>query len=147
MSVALDIALYTALTGDTGTGGVNHASAGATGGFHQGVAPQTAGFPRVHFMELLTTPLYTFRQAAVDHVFYQIDAYAKDSTYEGVTKAGNLSERIRVLLTDNSFSVSGGSLLYCRFDRSVPPTFEQDGVNGGFIYRKGGIYELWLAPT
>jgi hypothetical protein len=136
----------TILTADTVSGGVNHSVTGATGGFHQLIAPQTATLPRIEFHELLTTALYSFRSLQADHVFYQIKALATDTPIgAGTTIAGNLSERARALLTDNS---SMG--LYCRFERSIPPyaefsTVGSGGRDGRYIYHKGFICELWVA--
>ncbi len=139
MSVEIDAALYTALTEDTDPGGVNNADTGATSGIHNRVAPQSAGFPRIEFRELVVTPEYTFRELAADHVFYQIKVLATDSVSSGDSIAQNLNERLRVLLTDNDLSLG---LLYCRFERSIPPYEEWDGKK--WIYHNGGIYELWL---
>lgn len=142
---ALDQAIYSTLTNDTGTGGVNHATTGATGGFHQLVAPQNATFPRIHFQELLDTALYSFQTLNADHVYYQFTSFAVDGNEEGVTVAGRLAERARILLTDPSMSVTGKTLLYSRFERSLPARAEWDETNNRYIYSKGFILELWLA--
>lgn len=140
---ALDIAIYSKLTGDTGAGGVNTL---ATGGIHQMKAPQTAGLPRVHFQELLDTALYTFAALSADHVFYQFKALAADTpTDEGATLAGTIAERMRTVLFDPTMTVTGKTLLYCRFERSIPPYPEWDDANSRDIYHKGFIAEIWLA--
>jgi hypothetical protein len=133
------------MTGDTGAGGVNHSSTGATGGFFQMVAPQLAGFPRVHFQEILDTALYSFVNLQADHCYYQITAFAVDGNESGPYTAGRLAERARTLLTNPSMSVSGKSLLYSRFDRSVPAKAEWDEGGSRYIYSKGFYLELWLA--
>ena len=142
---ALDIAIYSLMTIDTGAGGVNHATTGATGGFHQLVAPQNAGFPRIHFQEILDTALYSFRNLISDHCYYQFTVYAVDSNETGTTTAGRLAERLRSLLTDTSMSVTGRTLLYSRFERSFPASAEWDDTNSRNIYSKGFLLELWLA--
>lgn len=139
---ALDIAIYSNLTGDTGAGGVNTL---ATGGIHQLKAPQTAGLPRVHFQELLDSPLYSFAALSADHFFYQFKALAADTTVEGATLAGTIAERMRSILSDPTMTVTGKTLLYCRFERSIPPYAEWDEANGRDIYHKGFIAEIWLA--
>lgn len=141
---ALDTAIYSLMTADTGTDGVNNATTGATGGFHQLIAPQAATFPRIHWQEILDTAHYTFRNLSADHCYYQFTVFAVDSpTEEGVTCAGRLAERLRVLLTDPSMTVSGKTLLYSRFDRSIPARAELELSR--FIYAKGFYLEMWLA--
>ena len=142
---ALDIAITTTLNADTGPGGINNATTGATGGFHQLVAPQGATFPRVHFQELLDTALYSFQTLTADHCYYQFTSFAVDGNEEGVTVAGRLAERARSLLTDPSMSVTGKTLLYSRFERSLPARAERDDTNDRYIYSKGFTLELWLA--
>lgn len=141
----LDVAIATTLTADTGTGGVNHVTTGATGGFHQLVAPQGSTFPRIHFQELIDTPLYSFRNLIADHCYYQFTSFAVDGNEEGVTVAGRLAERARALLTDPSMSVTGKTLLYSRFERSLPARAEWDDTSSRHIYSKGFILEVWLA--
>jgi hypothetical protein len=144
LSVAIDTALNTTLLADTGAGGVNHATTGATAGFHQSIAPQGTGLPRVEYHELPTFPLYTFDALVASHAFYQIKALAADTpTGDGPTIAGNLSERMQVLLMDNSLGL-GSTTLYCRVERTIPPFPEWDDINHRYIYHKGFICELWL---
>ena len=142
---ALDIAITSLLDGDTVAGGVNNASTGATGGFHQLVAPQGATFPRIHFQELLDTGIYSFANLNADSVYYSFIVYAVDGNEEGVAVAGRLAERARSILTDPSMSVTGKTLLYSRFDRSLPARAEWDDTGNRFIYSKGFYLQLWLA--
>lgn len=149
MSTALDIAFYTRLTGDAGTGGINHPVTGATGGFHNPVAPQIVGgqpvgFPRVHFSELVTTAMYAFANLSANHVYYQFTTFAVDGQSGGVTITKTLSERIRTLLTDPSMSVTGSTLLHCRFIRTNPLVAERDETKDRFIYSQGIIVEAYL---
>jgi hypothetical protein len=144
VSVALDIAIYSKLTGDTGAGGVNHATTGATGGFHNGSAPQDAGFPRIHFMELVTTAGYSFSTLISDHSYYEFTAFAVDGQSAGGTTAKTLIERVRTLLTDPSLTVTGKTVLYCRFERTVPRRPEWDDAGSRFVYSAGIIVEIWL---
>jgi len=145
MSVALDQALYSTLTADTGAGGVNNATTGATGGFHNPVAPQAAGFPRMHFIELTSTALYSLRNLLADHCYYQISAFAVDGQSEGVATAKSLIERAKVLLTDPSMTVTGKTLLFCRYERIIPTPPEWDAANNKYIHSQGMILEVWLA--
>jgi hypothetical protein len=133
------------MVADTGAGGVNNSSTGATGGFHQGVAPQGATYPRFHFTEILDTALYSCKTLSADHCYYQLTAFAVDGNEEGVVTAGRLAERARVLLFDPAMSVSGKTLLYSRFDRSIPPGYEWDVGENRFKYSKGFYLQLWLA--
>ena len=142
---ALDIAITSTLNADTGAGGVNNASTGATGGFHQLIAPANATFPRIHFQELVTSALYSFQTLSADHCYYQFTSFAVDGNEEGVTVAGALAERARTILTDPTMSVSGKTLLYSRFERSLPARADWDDVIKKHIYSKGFILELWLA--
>lgn len=144
---AIDAAVRALMVADTGTGGVNNASTGATGGFWQGVAPDNAGFPRIHFQEILDTGIYSFKNLSADHCYYQFTVFARDGnpTEEAVYTAGRLAERLRAILTDPNMTISGKTLLYSRFDRSIPPRFEQDESQSRTIYAKGFYLELWLA--
>ena len=140
---ALEISLYSKLTGDTGPGGVNTL---ATGGIHQLIAPQTAGLPRVHFQQLLDTAAYSFSALSADHFFYQFKALAADTpTDEGATLAGTIAERMRTVLFDPTMTVTGKTLLYCRFERSIPAFAEWDDTGSRHIFHKGFIAEIWLA--
>jgi hypothetical protein len=137
LSNALDAAIYSTLTGDTGAGGVNTL---ATGGIHQMIAPQAAGLPRVIFQEILNTPSYSFKQLISDHVYYQLKALAADTpTDEGVTMAGTIAERMRTVLLNASLNGS----IYCRMQRSIPVFAEWDDANSRHIYHKGFICEIW----
>jgi len=145
MGNALDIALRSKLTGDTGAGGVNTL---ASGGIFQGVAPRTisgtpVGYPRVYFQQITGRPLYSFRLAVATNFVYQIKALAIDANTEGAVAAGTIDERIQVLLTDPT--LTGVTLLYCRFLSAIPPMYEWDETASQTIYHKGGYYEVWLA--
>lgn len=138
--------MYSKLTGDSGAGGVNTLS---NGGIFQGTAPQETSFNYTVFQELLDTPLYTFNALAADHFFYQIKHLAvndaNSTTISGPFAAGALADRTRVLLMDPVLNVSGKTVLYCRFIRSIPFYSEWDETNDRDIFHKGGIYELWLS--
>lgn len=144
---ALDVALRAKLLADTGPGGVNNATTGATGGFHQLVAPQKAGFPRFHFQELIDTALYSFTRLKADHVFYQFTVFAVDSNEAGTATSGRLAERARIVLTDPAIDIEGKRLIYSRFERSIPPQAEWDDVNNKYIYNKGFILELYAVDV
>lgn len=144
MSVALDIAIYSKLSGDTGMGGVATLS---TGGIDQMIGKQGASFPRTLFQELTAMHQYSFGSRQCVHEFYQFKAMAVDpvnSSDEGVSLAGAIVDRIVTLLTDPTMTVTGSALLYCRPDRSIPPFIEWDSMNNRNVYHKGIICELWL---
>lgn len=143
----LDAAMRTVMTADTGSGGVNHSSTGATGGFHQLDAPQGTLYPYVVFQEASDVPGYAMGNALkFDHVFYMIRAFAKDSpTDGGAIVVGSLADRLKVLFTNPSLSVSGKTIMSCRFDRSFPPLKEKDRITSGdFVYSRGVLVEVWL---
>lgn len=107
------------------------------------VASENAGLPRIHFQELLDTPLYTNQTLVADHCYYQFTVFAVSGNESGAVTAGRLAERARSILTDASLSVTGKTLLYSRFERSIPARTELDGTR--VIYSKGFILEVWLA--
>ena len=137
MSLALDIAIQSLLTGDTGAGGVNTL---ATGGIHQLTAPLSAGLPRVIFQEILVTPAYSFSTLNSDAVYYQLKALAADTpTDQGVSMAATIAERMRTILFN---TILNGSI-YCRMQRSIPAFSEWDTVNSRHIYHKGFVVQIW----
>lgn len=145
MSNALNAAIYSKLTADTGTGGVNHSTAGALGGFHQGVAPPDATLPRIHFQKLTGTPEYSFQNVSARNMYYQFTAFAVDGNEEGATTAGRLAERAQALFTDPALTVTGSTVIHARPIREIPDGFEQNETDSKTIYSKGFILELWLA--
>lgn len=143
---ALDEAIVGKMTADDDPGGLNEPDVGATGGFHQLVAPQGSGYPRIHFQELDDQPLYTTTGIFADNHFYQIVAYAIDHPVygAGVDIAGRLAERARTLFSDASLTVAGKAIIYCRFRGLVPPAALWDtDSNNQYVYSKGLVLELW----
>lgn len=144
---ALDQALYSVMSGDTGTGKLATLS---NGGIWQILAPENTAFNYTVFQEVLDTPSWAFGNALThDSVFYQIKHYSVDeannTTTPGPDAAGAMADRARVLLTNPSLSVSGKTVLCCRFNRGVPAMREFDEANNRFVYSKGSIFEVWLA--
>jgi len=140
---ALDIGLRAALVADSGTGGV---AALATGGIHQQDAPEKTVEPYVIFQEASNDPTYAFGNALqADHFFYLIRAVAADANESGPVTVAKIADRLKTLLTNPSLSVSGKTLLSCRFDRSYPPLRERDEVNQRNVYVRGILAELWVA--
>ena len=139
---ALDAALYTVLNADTGAGGVKTI---ATGGIFQLDAPQKTVPPYLIFQEANDTPGYTFGNLLVfDHVYYMLRAFAVNANEDGPQTAGKIADRLKVLLTNPSLTVTGKAVLSCRFDRSYPPLKEFDSANNRFIYSRGVLIEAWL---
>jgi len=138
---ALYIGLLTKLNADTGAGGVKTLS---TGGIFQ-LTAKDATPPYTVFQELLDLPGYSFTALQFDSVAIQIKHFAVDANTAGADLAGQLADRCRILLLDPILTVSGKSVLYCRFIRSVPPMAEYDEAAKRFIYSKGGMFEIWLA--
>lgn len=141
---ALEIAITSFMQADNGSGGLNHTTTGATGGFHQGTAPQGATYPRLHFQKIQKRPLWSFQNLNARFFYYQFTVFAVDSNEEGVTTAGRLAERAETLFTDPSMSVTGHTVQYCRPDVSIPDRFEWDADHSRFIYSKGFYLELWV---
>lgn len=145
---ALETMLASTMNSDTGAGGLNEPEEGTTGGFHQLVAPQDAGFPRCRFQELDRDRLYAFGGPVADHFFYQLvfDAVDHPVRGEGTAIAGRLKERAIDLFTDpQGVTVTGKTLLYSRFRMDVPPQAVKDDVEDRYIYSKGMVLEIWLA--
>lgn len=143
---AIDKAIKDFVEADTEAGGMNEPDNGAIGGVHQGVAPQNTLYPRYHFSEIDDIGVYSFGGLVADHCYYSLTALAKDDSREGVFTAGRLIERARTKFTDpQGLTIDGKTLLYCRFMRSLVPTFEKDTTGDSYIYSKGMILEIWLA--
>lgn len=144
---ALETALVTAMNADNIVGGLNEPENGATGGFHQLVAPQNTGFPRCRFQKLDRDPLYSFSTRVADRFFYQIafDAVDHPTLGDGAFISGKFEERAIDLFTDGALSVSGKTVLYSRFFNSIPPLAEWDVDNNRYVYSKGIVVQLWLA--
>lgn len=143
----LNKSLFAKLSGDGGAGGVGTLS---NGGIHQLVAPEGTVFNYTVFQRLLRTPDYAFGNAvAAGHFFYQIKHYtvnkANSTTINGPEAAGAMADRTVVLLTNPSLTVTGQTVLSCRFDRSIPDGAEWDDAAKRFVYSKGGLFEVWLA--
>lgn len=143
----LDVGLRAAMTADTGSGKL---AALSNGGIFQLTAPPGAVFNYTVFQRLLRQPEHGFGNTEqAKHFFYQIKHYAIDDVNNtnktGTEAASLMADRAAVLLTNPSLSVSGQTVLSCRFDRSIPDGVDRDEANDRFIYSKGGIFEIWLA--
>lgn len=146
---ALDVGLRAVLVADTGAGGVNHATTGATGGIFQLNAPQKTVPTYVIFQEAADTPNYAFGNSnQADHIFYMIRVFAVDDPNatlgSGPFRAGAMADRLKTLLTNPSMTVTGHTLLSARFDRTYPPLSEWDGANNRYIYSRGILIEVWV---
>jgi len=144
---ALDSALKAAMAADSGSGQLATLS---NGGIFQLVAPPNTAFNYTVFQKLLRQPTYGFGNSSrAGHFFYQIKHFSVDgannTTKSGQEAAGLMADRAVVLLTNPSLSVSGQTVISCRFDRSIPDFAERDEANDRFVYSKGGIYEVWLS--
>lgn len=142
----LDIGLRTVLTADTGAGGV---STLATGGIHQMDAPEGTSPPYVIFREASDLPLYGFGNSLqADHFFYYFMGVAVDANESGPVTAAKIADRLKFILTNPtnpSLTVSGKTVVGCRFDRSYPPLKERDETGQKWIYTRGILAEVWLA--
>lgn len=147
---ALDAALVAFIEADDDPDGMNEPENGAAGGVHQGVAPQGTLYPRFVFSEVDDLPAYSFAGLVADHLLYQLTVQAVDDPVnggrEGVFTAGRLVERARTKFTDpDGLTISGKTIMYCRFQRNTVPQFTKDSTQDRYIYSKGLLLELWLA--
>ena len=141
--LALDIGLKSALDADTIAGGVKTL---ATGGIHQLRAPEKTVEPYVVFQEAGDFPIYAFRNTLIaDHIFYFIKGVAIDLNEGGATIVAKIADRLKTLLTNPTLTVSGKTVLSCRFDRSYPPMVERDEVNQRDVYSRGILAEIWVS--
>lgn len=141
---ALDTGIYNLMSGDTGAGGVATLS---TGGIFQ-KPPETATPPYTRFREATDELIYAFGNTIqADHFFYVMQAWAKDTpnAASGPITAGAIADRLRVLFTNPSLTVTGKTVVSCRVDRSLPPLEEWDSTSQAWWYTRGVIVEAWLA--
>lgn len=144
---ALNKALFAKMIGDTGATGLNTLS---NGGVHQLAPPETVVFNYTVFQRLTRDPVYAYGNTAqASSFFYQIKHYtinkANNTTVSGPEAAGKMADRTVELLTNPSLTVTGQSVLSCRFDRAIPDFSEWDDAQRRWVYSKGGIFEVWLA--
>ena len=141
----LDEAIYSALSGDSGAGGV---ATLATGGIFNGRALDAVP-TYVVFEELVDNPGYAFGNSVqFDYIPYVVRAFAVDDVNggnSGPRKAGTLVDRSRALLLNPILSITGKTLLTCRMLRSTNPTDEWDESQSRFIYGRGTIFDIWVA--
>lgn len=144
----LDIGLRAALLADSDPGGV---AALATGGIHQQDAPDKTVEPYVIFQEASDFGIYALGNSLkADHVFYLIRGVAGETVNgntneSGVVIVAKIADRARILFTNPTLTVSGKTVLSCRFDRSYPPLKERDEINQRWIYVRGVLVEIWLS--
>lgn len=146
---ALDAAILARLKADTGTGNLVALS---NGGFHQKVLPAQVKTPFNYTIYecLVELPDYAFGNVEVYRdAPYQIRHYSVDNanntTRTAVEMAGSMDDRCRFWLTNAALNVSGKTLLYCRFDRSIPLQPEWDEAGKRWIIGKGSIYRICVA--
>lgn len=113
---------------------------------YQGKTPQGVVPPYLIWQEASDFPGYAFGNTLrYDHTFYMFRAFAVDANTSGASQAGAIADRLKVLLTNPSLTVSGKSVLSARFDRSYPPTEEFDSANNRHIWGRGVLIEVWVA--
>ena len=139
----LDIGLRAVLTADSGAGGVSML---ATGGIHQLRAPEKTVEPYVVFGEASDFGLYGFGNSLqADNVFYFFRAVAVDANESAASVVAKIADRLKVVLTNPTLTVTGKTVISCRFDRSYPPLPERDEINQRDIVSRGILAEVWLA--
>jgi len=141
---ASDLAIDTALKADTGAGKLVALS---NGGFYQKVAPETTPFNYTIYECLLELPDYAFgnvemyRDAPYQIRHYSVDG-ANNTTKSGQEMSGAMDDRCRVVLHNATLSVSGKTLLFSRFERSIPLRPEWDESGKRWIIGKGSMYRI-----
>ena len=143
MSVAVRRALYGKLSGDTtltsmlGTPSPRYSKAI----YYQDAPddiPEAAGFPYIIFQQMSGTPQYHFKQggAPVDNEIWMVKGVDRSESADG---ADGIADRLNVLLTDGSITISGKTQLYLRRESDLPSYSEvTDGVryiHSGAMFR------------
>jgi hypothetical protein len=148
---AIADAIVLRMQNDTGAGGLN-ASDGATGGFHQGKAPEESLYPRVHFKTVTGIPHYVTVGEAYRALFVQFLVYASDPINggeSGSVLSARLNARVQDLFTDpdGALPIAGHELIYCRPERELSSATEFDQAVGRDVFSEGCVIEFWTAEV
>lgn len=109
--------------------------AAATGGIHEGVAPQKTDYPFITYSLGYTPWYYTWDSVMLD-VPLVVSVFHTNSV-----EAHNLDALVLAALQEAPLAVSGQSTLICR---RVGDLSSQDvDEEGKKIYQVGGRYEIW----
>lgn len=146
----LDVGLAAVLEADTGAGGVATlvgVDQNNLKKIYQLDAPQKVTPPYVLWQEVHDLPGYAFGNTLkFDHAFYMLRAFAVDANTSGPSQVSVIADRLKTLLTNPSLSVSGGTVMSARFDRSYPPLKERDNASNRYVYSRGILCEVWVTP-
>lgn len=118
---ALDAAIYTKLSGDTGSGGLMTI---VTGVFNR-VAPEGQAFPYVVWQTVSGVDNYTLTKRAKSRFVIQLKALDKGDSGK---VAGQAMDRIDALLNDAALTVTGFSLLVIRREMNIQSVEVDEGV-------------------
>jgi hypothetical protein len=109
--------------------------AAATGGIHEGVAPQDTAYPFITYGIGYSPWLYTWDSVIIE-VPLVVSVFHTNSV-----EANNLDALVLAALQEAPLAVGGQSTLICR---RVGDLSSQDvDEEGKKIYQVGGRYELW----
>jgi ABC-type amino acid transport substrate-binding protein len=134
---ALDVALQSKFTGDSGTGGV---AALATGGVHKIVAPQESAAPFLTWQNVSSVPEYSFGQLAKIACTYLLKAYADGLDWDAPQA---IIERAIAILFDASWTVSG----YEVRSRGSNQFDSQEDVDGKPVAVTVGYVQIDVMPV
>ena len=127
----LEAALYAKLSGDATLTTL------APGGVWRGIAPLGTTGVVVVFSQISSIDAYTLADRATSTHNYMVKAIAPGET---ATPAWDAAARIDALLTDQPMTLSSGSVMSVRRERTMTLT-ENDG--GEEYQHAGGYYIIW----
>lgn len=140
MSTPVRRALYGAMSGDgTLNGMLGTAAPGYTRAIYHDQAPEGAPYPFVVFSKSSGVPTEAFHDpSAFENDVWLIKAVDQSTSAD---QAESIADRLKTLLSDQTLTISGATLLYLRRQSDVeyPETVE------GVLYRHCGA--LWRLVT
>lgn len=109
-------------------------------GVHYGVAKENVLFPYVIFHKQTGNPRWTFNRQDGDTERFFIKGLALDTaTQSGQEIAESINERIKVVLTDTSLTLTQNTLVYLRHERDVE---YQEQRADGTVFIVGSIWRM-----
>lgn len=136
-------AIYGKLSGDTTLSNMlGPAAPGYTKGIYTDVAPPGSGFPFVVFFKQSGTPTYTMAGSAgkFESDIWTIKGVATNSTsLSGADAAEAIQARIDTLLTDQTLTISGSSLMLLKRISDVEYSETPEDIT---FYHRGSLFRL-----
>lgn len=144
MSLASRRALYGKLAGDTTLNSLLGTPApGYVKSIYYQYAPEGARYPYIIFNKQAGTPKYGMSAASIiDNEIWMVQAVDRDDEEATADDSDAIADRLAVLLTDGTVSISGKQQWYLRRESDLDYSDESDGVQ----YRHAGaLYRLMYA--